>query len=92
LFGYADGAHRCRVSSFGHAARVIGDFSDNSVDLVINSPPYWTAVEYDGGRSWWAYYDAYLDDIQAVRNEWARVLRPNRKLCINTPTCRFRKR
>jgi hypothetical protein len=21
------------------------------------------AVEYDGGRSCWAYYDAYLDDI-----------------------------
>ena len=53
--------------------------------LVINSPPYWTAVEYDGGRSWWAYDDAYLDDIQAVWNECARVLRPNGKLCINAP-------
>jgi modification methylase len=69
----------------GHAARVMADFHDNSVDLVITSPPYWTAVEYDGGGSPWASYGAYLDDIQSIWNECARVLRPNGKLCINAP-------
>ena len=69
----------------GHAARVMADFPDNSIDLVITSPPYWTAVEYDGRDSPWASYGAYLDDIQAVWNECARVLRPNGKLCINAP-------
>jgi modification methylase len=69
----------------GHAARVMANFPDNSVDLIITSPPYWTAVEYDGGRSPWPSYGAYLDDIQAVWKECARVLRPNGKLCINAP-------
>jgi DNA modification methylase len=26
----------------------MADFPDNSIDLVITSPPYWTAVSYDG--------------------------------------------
>ena len=71
----------------GHAARVMADFPDNSIDIVITSPPYWTAVKYDGGGtgSPWASYGAYLNDIQAVWNECARVLRPNGKLCINAP-------
>jgi modification methylase len=69
----------------GHAARVMADFPDNSIDLVITSPPYWTAVEYDGGGRPWPSYGAYLDDIQTVWNECARVLRPNGKLCINAP-------
>jgi modification methylase len=67
----------------GHAAHVMADFPDNSVDLVITSPPYWTAVSYDGGCPW-ASYDAYLDDIQMVWKQCARVLRPNGKLCINS--------
>jgi modification methylase len=69
----------------GHAAHVMADIPENSVDLVITSPPYWTAVEYEGGKNPWASYDAYLADIQSVWNECARVLRPNGKLCINAP-------
>jgi modification methylase len=69
----------------GHAARVMADFPDSSIDLVITSPPYWTAVEYDGGGCEWASYGAYLDDIQTVWQECARVLRPNGKLCVNAP-------
>jgi modification methylase len=67
----------------GHAARVMRDFPDNSVDLIITSPPYFTAVKYDSGESPWASYGAYRDDIQTVWNECARVLRPNGKLCVN---------
>jgi modification methylase len=66
------------------AADVMAGFPDNAIDLVITSPPYWTAVTYDGGCPW-ASYGAYLDDIQVVWNECARVLRPNGKLCINAP-------
>jgi len=69
----------------GPAARVMADFPENSVDHVITSPPYFTAVEYDRGGSSWASYGAFLDDIQAVWKECARVLRPNGKLCINAP-------
>src|SRR2546421_6104217 len=68
----------------GDAADVMKEFPDGSVDLIVTSPPYWTAVEYEGGRAW-PSYEAYLDDMQRVWSECARVLRPNGKLCINAP-------
>jgi modification methylase len=69
----------------GHSADVLSAFPAACIDLVVTSPPYWTAVEYDQGKSPWASYDAYLADMQSVWNECARVLRPNGKLCINAP-------
>jgi modification methylase len=68
----------------GHAAEVMATFPDSCIDLVVTSPPYWTAVEYDQGKSPWSSYEAYLTDMQSVWNH-ARVLRPNGKLCINAP-------
>lgn len=69
----------------GHAADVLCRFPDGCIDVVITSPPYWTAVEYDHGKTCWATYEDYLTDMQSVWKECARVLRPNGKLCINAP-------
>ena len=69
----------------GHAAEVLVQCPAACVDLVITSPPYWTAVEYEQGANAWPSYERYLDDMQAVWSQCARVLRPNGKLCINAP-------
>jgi DNA modification methylase len=69
----------------GHAAEVLRGFPAGSIDLVVTSPPYWNAVEYDQAEYSWASYEAYLADMQTVWNQCARVLRPNGKLCINAP-------
>jgi modification methylase len=69
----------------GHAAAVMTDLPPGSIDLIITSPPYWTAVEYDGGQASWKSYGDYLADLQTVWAQCARVLRPNGKLCINAP-------
>jgi modification methylase len=69
----------------GHAATVMAGLPDGSIDLIITSPPYWTAVEYAGGKASWKSYDDYLADLQTVWAQCARVLRPNGKLCINAP-------
>src|SRR5262249_24365557 len=69
----------------GHAATVMADLPPGSIDLIITSPPYWTAVEYEGGKSAWKSYEDYLADLQSVWTQCARVLRPNGKLCINAP-------
>jgi len=69
----------------GHATEVLSKFPEDTIDLVVTSPPYWTAVEYDQGENPWASYEAYLADMQSVWNQCARVLRPNGKLCINAP-------
>src|SRR6202162_770381 len=74
----------------GHAAEVISRFPEGCVDLIVTSPPYWTAVEYDHGENPlpttpWPTYEDYLADMQSVWNQCSRVLRPNGKLCINAP-------
>ncbi len=69
----------------GHAAQVLACFPAGCIDLVITSPPYWTAVGYDEAENPWSSYEAYLADMQSVWTECARVLRPNGKLCINAP-------
>lgn len=69
----------------GHAAEILSRFPDGCVDLVVTSPPYWDAVQYDHGANTWASYEEFLADMQAVWNECARVLRPNAKLCVNAP-------
>ena len=66
----------------GHAASVMAGWPSRSIDNIICSPPYWTAVTYSIEHSWRLYED-YLADMQRVWVECARVLRPNGKLCIN---------
>jgi DNA modification methylase len=68
----------------GQAAQVMAGFPDGCVDLVITSPPYWTAVSYDGGCPWGSY-EEYLADLQTVWSQCAGILCPNAKLCINVP-------
>jgi modification methylase len=68
----------------GHAAHVLAGLRASCIDLVVTSPPYLTAVNYDGNPvPPWPSYAAYLDDLLTVWKECARVLRPNGKLCIN---------
>lgn len=69
----------------GHAASVMSTWPSESVDLIVTSPPYWTAVAYEDQVDTWATYDDYLQDMMTVWKECARVLRPNGKLCINSP-------
>jgi DNA modification methylase len=76
----------------GDAANVMARIPAGSVDLIITSPPYWTAVTYDDGTieggdapACWTTYEDYLDDMFRVWTQCARVLRPNGKLCINAP-------
>jgi DNA modification methylase len=76
----------------GDAADVMARMPSGSIDLIITSPPYWTAVKYDDGAidggdapGRWATYDDYLEDMFRVWTQCARVLRPNGKLCINAP-------
>ena len=42
----------------GHAAQVLACFPDACIDLIVTSPPYWTAVEYGHGRGPWPAWRA----------------------------------
>jgi DNA modification methylase len=77
----------------GYAHEVLREFPDGCVDLVVTSPPYWSAVEYDDAtRETEGTYDEYIGSLLLVWKECFRVLRDNGKLAINTPIMPIPKR
>lgn len=67
----------------GNALTKLKQMEDDSVDLVITSPPYWNAVVYDKDIN--TDYETYLSTLTEIFSECSRVLRPNGKMAINTP-------
>lgn len=67
----------------GNALTKLKQIEDASIDLVITSPPYWNAVEYDKDIN--TDYETYLELLTEIFSECSRVLRPNGKMAINTP-------
>ena len=70
----------------GDSKESIKKIPDNSIHLIIKSPPYWNAVTYENeefiGNS---SYEKYIDDLLIIWKECERVLVPNGKLCIVSP-------
>jgi len=64
---------------------IIGDsrnmksVKNDSVHLIVTSPPYFNAKEY----SQWDSLDSYLEDMKKTFKECFRVLKPGRKFCLN---------
>ena len=68
-------------------SRKLGFIGDESVSLIITSPPYWDKADYGdvaaniGRRD---TYVAFLKKMKDVFRECYRTLEPGRKICINT--------
>lgn len=61
--------------------------ADDSVGLVVTSPPYWDKADYGDGESNLGNiqnYREFLDGIRPVFEECYRVLAPGRKMCVVT--------
>ena len=52
----------------GDAAEVLKEIPDDSIDLIITSPPYWTAVEYDASTA--NSFGTYAEYISALLAVW----------------------
>lgn len=77
----------------------MNEIPDNSIDLVITSPPYFNIKDYsmdgvqqnshsesdENDMGSFNYYDDYIKNLLKVWQECFRVLKPNGKLCINVP-------
>lgn len=81
------------AGSFDPLVVVTGDsrkmnfVEDESVGLVVTSPPYWNKADYgDSARNLGAIenYGEFIDGIRPVFEECFRVLKPGRKLCVVT--------
>jgi site-specific DNA-methyltransferase (cytosine-N4-specific) len=81
------------------SSQQMSEVLDNSVDLIITSPPYYNVKDYsmDGYQlevhskskkndiGNFDSYEKYLKEMLKVWQECERVLKPNGKLCINVP-------
>lgn len=64
--------------------------ADESVDLIVTSPPYWSLRSYtDGGEHYAGQIGAepapaaYVDSLIECTREWVRVLKPTGSMWIN---------
>lgn len=68
-------------------SRNLDFIGDNTMSLIVTSPPYWDKADYGdqqaniGQRD---TYVAFLEKMKAVFQECYRVLEPGRKICVNT--------
>jgi site-specific DNA-methyltransferase (adenine-specific) len=65
-------------------ARNLSRIADESVQLVVTSPPYWTLKEYEQNQAQLGAvkdYDSFLDELDKVWAECARVLVPGGRIC-----------
>ncbi len=66
-------------------SRVMKEVPDESVHLIITSPPYWQLKDYGDERQigFHESYEEYINNLNLVWNECHRVLHKGCRLCIN---------
>jgi DNA modification methylase len=67
-------------------SRSMKEVDDNSVHLVVTSPPYWRLKDYGNDEAIGQNpdcYASYLDDLTSVLKECVRVLVPDGKIVVN---------
>ena len=66
-------------------SRNMAEVADESVSLIVTSPPYWHLKDYGvpGQIGYGQTLHEYLLDLARVWKECWRVLEPGRRLCIN---------
>lgn len=68
-------------------SRNLSFIQDNTVGLVVTSPPYWNKADYGNAKNNLGNiesYGAFIDAIRPVFEECFRTLIPGRKICIVT--------
>jgi site-specific DNA-methyltransferase (adenine-specific) len=64
---------------FVHSAEQMVELPDNSVALMVTSPPYHVGKDYDADTT----FEDYLDLLEAVFGETYRVLQPGGRAVVN---------
>lgn len=66
-------------------SRYMKEVPDESVHLMITSPPYWQLKDYGNGKQigFNDTYEEYINNLNLVWNECHRVLHKGCRMCIN---------
>ncbi|OPX28913.1 MAG: DNA methylase N-4 [Candidatus Omnitrophica bacterium 4484_171] len=66
-------------------SRKMEELADNSVQIVITSPPYWQLKDYGSSHQigFDHSYEDYINNLNLVWNECYRVIEPGCRLCVN---------
>jgi len=67
----------------GNSYALIKQLPDESVDLVITSPPYFQQRDYGGGIGNENALTDYLDNLLEIMRECVRVLKPQGSIVLN---------
>jgi modification methylase len=77
-------------------AREIGYLSENSVHLVVTSPPYWTLKRYNEGDGQLGHLESYDEFLEALDRVWEPLLRAlvpgGRLICVVGDVCLSRRK
>jgi site-specific DNA-methyltransferase (adenine-specific) len=65
--------------------RSLRRLADESVHLIVTSPPYWQLKDYGSGEQigFDSDYETYVDHLNLAWRECFRVLHPGCRLCVN---------
>lgn len=66
-------------------SRYMSQIQNESVGLIVTSPPYWQLKDYGAERQigFNQSYEDYINHLNLVWSECYRILQPGRRLCIN---------
>jgi site-specific DNA-methyltransferase (adenine-specific) len=68
----------------GDSQNILQNFTDNSVDCIISSPPYWGHRQYNGGGiGQESTYITYIQNILSITFELYSVLKPSGSFWLN---------
>ncbi len=95
MHGYSNNGKATTHRLYQGDARNFSYLADESVHLVLTSPPYWKLKRYNQGPNQLGHvedYEEFLDDLKQVWSECYRVLVPGGRLvCVVGDVCLSRK-
>ncbi len=68
---------------YGDCLELIQEIPDNTINLVITSPPYFQQRDYGAGIGNEASLEAYLTHLVNIMRECVRVIKPNGSILFN---------
>ncbi len=68
----------------GDSEYILSSLSDNLIDIIITSPPYNVAHNYDGYEDNKDFLD-YIDSMKKIFTQCYRVLKNDGRICVNVP-------